>query len=68
MAFGLMTMGIRDAGEIGEQVKVIGTSLDEIFEEAAQANASPMDAAATRVGGVLAEARAEQGFGPELAP
>ncbi len=68
MAFGLMTMGIRDAGEIREQVKVIGTSLDEIFEEAAQANASPMDAAATRVGRVLAEARAEQGFGPELAP
>jgi leucine dehydrogenase len=66
MAFGLMTMGIRGTGEIRDHVRVIGTSLDEIFEEATRANASPRDAAATRAGRVLAEARAEQGLGTGL--
>lgn len=66
MAFGLMSKGITEPSELRDRVRVIGSSLDEIFSEAARDGVSPRDAAATRVGRVLAEARAAQGFGPEL--
>ena len=67
MAFGLMTQGIRAPDAISERVKVIGRSLDEIFTDAGRDDVSPLEAAASRVGRVLARARAEQGSGPELA-
>jgi len=67
MAFGLMTQGIREPDDISERVKVIGHSLDEIFADASREDVSPLRAAASRVGRVLAKAREEQGSGPELA-
>lgn len=67
MAFGLMAKEIRDPAELRDRVRVIGRSLDEIFEEAARDGVSPRDAAAARVRRVLSEARAAQGHGAEMA-
>lgn len=57
MAFGLIFRGVSDHGELCERVSTIGTSLDEIFGEAAAEGISPLVSAGRRVERILRAAR-----------
>lgn len=57
MAFGLLFQGVTDDGELRSRVSTIGTSLDEIFDESASENISPLVSASRRVDRILTAAR-----------
>ena len=58
MAFGLIFQGIVDVGELRSRVSGIGASLDEIFEESAAENITPLVSTSRRVARILSATRA----------
>lgn len=61
MAFGLMFQGVTEDEALRSRVSTIGTSLDEIFEESASENISPLVSASRRVARILMAARGQTG-------
>ena len=57
MSFGLRDLGITDQDELFRRVESIGSSLAEIFAEAAERDESPLAAARRRVKRILARGR-----------
>ena len=59
LAFGLIHLGVTDDAELRRRVDGIGTSLQEVFEEAGRLEESPLRAAQRRVERALDRARKE---------
>ena len=59
LAFGLIHLGVKDEAELLRRVEGIGTSLQEVFEEAGRLDESPLRAAQRRVQRALERARKE---------
>ncbi len=59
LTFGLLHLGVTDDAELRRRVEGIGTSLQEVFEEAGRLDESPLRAAQRRVQRALERARKE---------